>query len=153
MRVDFYQVSRDPVPEIVTLLARNTLQAGERLLVVSGDPVQLDAIGEALWRSPPEHSFLANGRAGGAHDARQPILLSDRAEPANGARYLALADGVWREGEGQAKDGGGDFARVFLVFGEATLEAARACWRMLGEREGLERNFWKQDGGRWIRAA
>lgn len=144
MRVDFYQISRDPLPEIVTLLARNTLQAGERLLVVSRDEAQLDSISEALWRSAPEESFLANGRAGGAHDARQPILLSDRAEPANGARYLALADGVWREAEG--------FARVFLVFGADTLEAARACWRMLGERDGLERNFWKQDGGRWTKA-
>ena len=144
MRVDFYQVSRDPVPDIVGLLARNTLKAGERLLVVSGDTAQLDTIGEALWRSPPEDSFLANGRAGGPHDARQPILLSDRAEPANGARFLALADGVWRDADG--------FERVFLVFGADRLEAARACWRMLGEREGLERNFWKQDGGRWTKA-
>ena len=144
MRVDFYQASRDPVPEIVTLLARNTLKAGERLLVVSAEPAQLDTIGEALWRSAPEDSFLAKGRAGGEHDARQPILLSDRTEPANGARYLALADGTWREADG--------FERVFLVFGEASLEGARACWRMLGEREGLERNFWKQDGGRWTRA-
>lgn len=144
MRVDFYQVGRDPVPEIVALLARNTLKAGERLLVVSGDTAQLDMIGEALWRSPPEDSFLANGRAGGPHDARQPILLSDRLDPANGARFVALADGQWRESE--------SFERVFLVFGEDTLAAARTCWRMLGEREGLERNFWKQDGGRWARA-
>lgn len=144
MRVDFYQVGSDPVPGVVTLLARNTLKAGERLLVVSADPGQLDAIGEALWRATPEDSFLANGRADGGHDARQPILLSDRIEPANGARFLALADGVWREAEG--------FERVFLVFGEASLHGARACWRMLGERAGLERNFWKQEAGRWTRA-
>ncbi|MBC2652867.1 DNA polymerase III subunit chi [Novosphingobium aerophilum] len=145
MRVDFYQVSRDPVPEIVALLARNTLKAGERLLVVADRPDLREAIGEALWRAAPADSFLANGQAGDPHAARQPVLLSDRPEPANGARFCVLADGVWREAEG--------FERTFLVFDEATLGAARACWRMLGERDGLERHFWKQDGGRWIRAA
>ena len=60
-------------------------------------------------------------------------------------QLLAQADGLWRETEG--------FERTFLVFDEATLDGARACWRMLGERDGLERNFWKQDGGRWVRAA
>lgn len=145
MRVDFYQVSRDPVPEIVALLARNTLKAGERLLVVAGQADLLDAIGEALWRAAPTDSFLANGRAGEPHAERQPVLLADALVAANGARYCVFADGVWREPEG--------FERAFLVFDETTLEAARACWRRLGEREGLERNFWKQDGGRWVRAA
>ncbi len=141
MRVDFYQLSRDPAEKVLPLLARNTLGAGARLLVVSGDGAQLDRIGQALWE--PRETFLAHGRAGAAHEERQPILLSDRAEPANGAKYLALADGVWREGEAH-------FERTFLLFGDATLQAARDCWRMLRDRDGLERHFWKQDGGRWV---
>ena len=144
MRVDFYQVSRDPVPEVVSLLARNTLKAGERLLVVAAAPELRSAIGEALWRAPPADGFIANGQADAPHAERQPVLLSAEPIAANGARFLALADGVWRETEG--------FLRVFLVFGDDTLEAARTCWRMLGERDGLERNFWKQDGGRWTKA-
>ncbi|MBM3594745.1 MAG: DNA polymerase III subunit chi [Alphaproteobacteria bacterium] len=143
MRVDFYQFSRDPAEKVVPLLARNTMNAGEKLLVVSGDAAQLDRIGQALWE--PHESFLAHGRAGQPHEARQPILLSDCAEPTNGARFLALADGVWREADGR-------FERTFLLFGKATLEAARDCWRRLGQREGLERHFWKQEGGRWIEA-
>lgn len=143
MRVDFYQLSRDPAEKVVPLLARNTMNAGQRLLVVSGDAAQLDRIGQALWE--PKESFLANGRAGQPHQERQPILLSDSAEPANGARFVALADGLWREGETP-------FERTFLLFGEATLEAARDCWRRLGQRAGLERHFWKQEGGRWIEA-
>ena len=142
-RVDFYQVSRDPVPEIVALLARNTLKAGERLLVVAEPPALREAISEALWRAPGD-SFLAHGSAGGPHDARQPILLADTLLAANGARFLVLADGIWREP--------GEFERVFLVFDAATLDAARACWRTLGERTGLERHFWKQEDGRWVRA-
>jgi DNA polymerase III subunit chi len=146
VRVDFYQLSRDPAEAVLPLIARNTLAAGERLLVVSDNAAQLDRIGAALW-SRIADSFLANGRAGAQDDARQPILLSTETAPANGARYCALADGVWREGETP-------FARSFLLFGDDTLEAARDCWRMLGKRGGLERHFWKQDErGRWREAA
>jgi DNA polymerase-3 subunit chi len=141
MRVDFYQLSRDPAEKVVPLLARNTMTAGEKLLVVSGDAAQLDRIGQALWE--PRESFLAHGRAGQPHEERQPILLSDRAEPANGARFLALADGVWREADGR-------FERTFLLFDDATVQGARQCWRDLGGREGIERRFWKQEGGRWV---
>lgn len=145
MRVDFYQLLRDPAEAVLPLIARNTLGAGERLLVVSQDTAQLDRIGAALWSRIPE-SFLANGRAGGEDDARQPILLATEPEPANGARFCALADGVWREGAVP-------FARSFLLFGDDTLAAARECWRTLGKREGLERHFWKQDeSGRWREA-
>lgn len=143
MRVDFYQLSRDPAEAVLPLIARNTLVAGERLVVVSEDAAQLDRIDRELWVRLPE-SFLAHGRAGGAHDARQPILLSDAVVAHNGARFCALADGIWREGEPA-------FARSFFLFGEATVGEARACWRRLGERDGIERRFWKQDErGRWV---
>jgi len=142
MRVDFYQLSDDPAEAALPLIARATLKAGERLLVVSGDEVQRGRISEALWSRLPD-SFLAHGETGGLHDDRQPILLSDRPEAANGARYLAIADGTWREGEPP-------FERVFYLFGEETLQPARDCWRMLGNRDGLERRFWKQQDGKWV---
>ncbi|MFN3470149.1 MAG: DNA polymerase III subunit chi [Novosphingobium sp.] len=139
MRVDFYQLTRDPAELVLPLIARNTLAAGERLLVVSEDERQLQRVSEALWTRIAE-SFLAHGRAGDAHEDRQPILLSGQAAPANGARYMALADGVWREGT---------FDRVFLLFPPARIDDARGCWRMLGQREGVERRYWRQDGGKW----
>ena len=139
MRVDFYQLSRDPAEWVLPLIARNTLGAGERLLVVSEDTGQLDRIGEALWTRLPD-TFLANGQAGGPHDARQPILLSTAVVPANGAQFLALADGGWRESEA---------ARVFLLFPPDRIDEARATWRRLGQREGVERKNWRQDGGKW----
>ncbi|WP_170002289.1 DNA polymerase III subunit chi [Pseudopontixanthobacter vadosimaris] len=145
MRVDFYQLSRDPAEKVVPLLARATFKAGERLLVVSGDAAQLQGISDALW-DQGGGSFLANGLAGAGQEERQPALLSRTMEARNGARYCALADGQWREGAD-------DFARVFLLFGDAHLKEARACWRMLDGRDGLERNFWKQEGGKWTRAA
>lgn len=144
MRVDFYQLSRDPAEGVLPLIARNTLGAGARLLVVSQDEAQLGRIGEALWTRLPD-SFLAHGRAGGAHDSRQPILLSDTVNPANGARFLALADGVWRD----RAEGAEDFERVFLLFPPDRIDGARECWRMLGQREGVDRRYWRQDGGKW----
>ena len=151
MRVDFYQLSRDPVEEVVALLAHNTLLAGQRMLVVADDPARLDRVAEALWSvagKGGEPTFLANGRAGGPHDARQPVLLSTEVAAANGARFVALADGVWRDAALDANA----FDRVFLVFDDSTLDGARSCWRALGQHDGLERNFWKQDGGRWTKA-
>ena len=143
MRIDFYQLGKDPVQDAVTQIAHRVLGAGKRLLVVADDPVLHLKISEALWAHGK--SFLANGPAGDGHEHRQPILLSDNLDPANGATYLALADGVWREPEG--------FERVFLFFDETTLQAARLLWRELGGREGVDRHFWKQDGSRWIEAA
>ena len=141
MRVDFYQLSRDRAEAVVPLLARNTLRAGERLLVVSASDSQLRQVAEALWSVKGD--FLANGRLGAGQEAAQPILLAETMEPANGARFVALVDGVWREGVEP-------FTRTFLLFDDSTLQAARDCWRMLGTREGVERRFWKQDGGRWV---
>ena len=141
MRVDFYQLSRDPAELVLPKLAQGTLAAGERMLVVSEDADQLGRIGEALWTRIPE-TFLANGIAGGEHDARQPILLASAAEPANGARYLALADGVWRDMDGAE--------RVFLLFPPDRIDDARGAWRMLGTREGVERKYWRQEGSKWL---
>ena len=121
------------------------LAAGERLLVVAEDRALLEAISTALWEADPA-SFLANGLAGGAHDARQPVLLSDRLEAANGARYVLLADGRWR-------DPGDGFTRAILLFDEATVTAARATWKALGDRAGLERRYFRQEGGRWVKVA
>jgi DNA polymerase-3 subunit chi len=142
MRVDFYQLSRDPAEAALPLIARNVLKQGERLLVVSADEAQRGRIGDMLWSRLPD-TFLANGHVGAGHEDAQPILLSDRTDPDNGARYLAIADGLWREGKEP-------FLRTFYLFDEVTVQGARDTWRMLGSREGVERKFWKQDGGRWV---
>jgi len=144
MRVDFYQLTRDPAEAVLPPIARNTLAAGERLLVVSADPAQRKRIGEALWKRPD--AFLAHGEAGEGHEDRQPILLSGEIAPANGARFLAIADGLWREGEQP-------FERTFFLFGQAELQHARDCWRSLSRREGAECHYWEQQGGKWLQKA
>jgi len=141
LRVDFYQLSETPVEAALPALAAKMREAGAKVLVVSADDAQLTRISEALWA--PKGTFLAHGAAGGPDDARQPILLSDRLDAPNGANFLALADGLWREGAEA-------FERVFLLFDEASIEAARKTWRSL---DGGERNYWQQSGKSWTKAA
>ena len=144
MRVDFYQLSGTPVEAALPALAVKMRDAGARVLVVSADDAQLARISAALWA--PKGTFLAHGAAGGADDARQPILLSDTLGAPNEARFLALADGLWREGAEA-------FERVFLLFDDAVIEAARATWRALDGQADLERKYWRQEGTRWVQAA
>lgn len=144
MRVDFYQLMRDPVEQVLPRLAERTLAGGGRLLVVAKDPAILERLDETLWTHAPA-GFLPHARAGEDDDAAQPILLSQTLNAANGARSVALADGVWR-------DDALTFERIFHLFDAAALDAARAAWRTLADRAELERSFWKQEGGKWVKA-
>ena len=114
------------------------------LLVVAEDPQQRQRICQALW-SLGEDTFLANGMVGEGQEDRQPILLSEETEPLNGAKFMAIADGRWREGDTP-------FERTFFLFDDATVQHARDTWRMLRSREGVEHFYWKQEGERWVQA-
>ncbi len=142
MRVDFYQLSRDPVERVVAMLARKVLASGARLLVVSEDKTQRASVSQELWRAPP-HEFLANGESDAPGAERQPIVLSPKVEAANGATMVMLADGKWR-------DEATGFDRAFLLFGEADTQAARDTWRQLDGIADVEREIHKQDAqGKW----
>lgn len=144
MKVDFWQLSSDPAEKVCALIAQRVLAEGERLLVVSKHPEQRAAISAALWKAGST-SFLANGEADAAGAERQPVLLSDKPEPANSASHVIFADGEYREAAG--------FARSFLLFDDAALEQARATWRSLDGTDDLERAFFRQDGGKWMKIA
>src|SRR5690606_21895487 len=117
MQLDFWQLSHDPVERVVALIAERTRSAGEKLLVVAHDEARRASLRRALWEARPT-AFLANGEASAPHAARQPILLSPACDPANGAKYVVLADGAWREGAEA-------FERVFLLFDKGAVDRAR----------------------------
>ncbi|WP_327751838.1 DNA polymerase III subunit chi [Sphingobium sp. SJ10-10] len=146
MQVDFYQLSRDPVEQVLPAIAGRILELGERLLVVAQESDRLDRISEGLWAGPPE-SFLAHGKVGEGAESMQPVLLATDCPTAdlaaNGARHVALADGIWRE---EALE----FERAFYFFDAETIEAARASWRDLAKREGVTPRFWRQEGRKWV---
>lgn len=142
MQVDFYQLSRDPVSKVLPAIAARVLANGGRLLVVAAERDQRDAISEGLWCTDPT-SFLAHGFAGEGNDQIQPILLSEACESINNARFIALADGEWREDALT-------FDRAFYFFDSLTIDGARQSWRALRDREDVEPRFWKQEGGKWM---
>lgn len=140
MKLDFWQLSRDPVEKVVAQIAPRVMAGGERLLVVEADPDRRAAISQALWEAG---GFLANGEA---HPARQPIQLSADCAADNGATVAVLADGNWR-------DAGEGFARTFLLFAADQVDAARAVWRRFDGRDDVERSYFEQDGGKWVKKA
>lgn len=142
MQVDFYQLSRDPVEQVLPAIADRILGMGERLLVVAREPERLERISAGLWAAPPE-SFLAHGRAGHGGESVQPVLLAHDCLAANGARHIALADGLWRE---EALG----FERTFYFFDAVTIEGARSSWRLLARQDGVTPRFWRQEGRKWV---
>jgi len=143
-RVDFYQLTRDPVERVLPAIAARILGNGDRLLVVAASAMQRQAIDEALWTLQPA-SFLPHGNAGSPDEAIEPILLSGTLDgtPPNGAALVALADGEWR-------DEALGFDRAFLLFDNSRIDDARATWRALAARDDVDNRFWKQDdNGRW----
>lgn len=144
MQVDFWQISSDPVEKVVALIAARVMGQDERLLVVAKDAEQRKALSRGLWQAGPD-SFLANGEAGGEASPRQPILLSAENAAENGASHVIYADGEWRGADG--------FDRAFLLFDDSNVEAARATWRSLDDTDGMERSFFRQEAGKWVKVA
>ena len=139
MHVDFYQLGGSPLEQVIASLAEKLLADDGRLLVVAADEAlacaaRPDAVG------PGPTSFLPHGIAGGADDARQPILLSTSPDAPNLARNMLIADGEWR-------DAALSYDRAFYLFDADTLDGARLAWKLLAGREGVERRYWAQESG------
>ena len=145
MQLDFWQMSSGSVAQVVALIASRARADSARLLVVDADSTRRSATSRALWDAKPE-AFLANGDATEPHADRQPILLSDACEPANGARLAIIADGQWRN-EGES------FERTIMLFDEAGTPAAREVWRKFDGRDDIERRYFAQEDGKWVKKA
>ena len=143
MRVDFYQLGAAQPDGVIASIAGKLLDDGQRLLVVGSNEGMLARLDRQLWDQGAA-SFLPHGLAGGAEDTAQPILLSTGTDSPNLARNILIADGEWREAA-LAYD------RAFYLFEESTLEGARLAWKLLAGREGVERNYWALEDGRWTK--
>ena len=143
MQVDFYQLAGTPLEQVIASIAEKLLGQGSRLLIVAEDGGLLGRLDRLLWDQGPTN-FLPHGIAGGADDARQPILLSTSPDAPNLARNMLIADGEWR-------DSALSYDRAFYLFDASTLEGARFAWKLLAGREGVERRYWAQESGKWVR--
>jgi DNA polymerase-3 subunit chi len=166
VRVDFYQLGAAQPDNVIAAIAGKLLDEEQRLLVVAADENLLARLDRQLWDqerllvvAADENllarldrqlwdqgaaSFLPHALAGGSDDAAQPILLSTGTDAPNLARNLLIADGEWRE----AALG---YDRAFYLFDELTLEGARLAWKLLAGRDGVERNYWASESGKWVK--
>jgi len=145
VQVDFYQLAGVPAEQVIASLADKVLESDGRLLIVAGDDAYLAKLDRILW-DQGQTGFLPHGLAGGADDARQPILLSTSPDAPNQARNMLIADGEWREAALT-------YDRSFYLFDDATLEGARLAWKLLAGRDGVERRYWAHEGGKWVKKA
>jgi len=145
MQVDFYHLTVQPLDRVLPRIAERVVETGGRLLIVAESEAQRGALDKLLWTYSPE-SFLPHAEAGG-DDSAQPILIAETTDATNNAGNIALADGLWRE---EALG----FDRAFHFFDADRITEARAAWKGLADRDGVERRYWKQnDEGRWEQAA
>ena len=141
--MDFYQLGGSPPEQVIASIAEKILAQDGRLLIVASDEGALARLDRQLWGQGAA-SFLPHGIAGGTDDARQPILLSTSPDAPNLARNLLIADGDWR-------DAALAYDRAFYLFDSVTLEGARLAWKLLAGREGIERRYWAQEDGKWVK--
>jgi len=143
--VDFYQLGTTPPEQVIASIADKLLQQDGRLIVVAEEEALLTRLDRMLWDQGAT-TFLPHGMAGGPDDARQRVLLTTSPDAPNLARNMLIADGQWREAA-LAYD------RAFYLFDDATLEEARLAWKLLSGREGVERRYWAQEDGKWVKKA
>jgi DNA polymerase III subunit chi len=146
VQVDFYQLAGTPPEQVIASIADKVLESDGRLLIVAEDEAFLARLDRMLWDQGSSTGFLPHDAAGGADDARQPVLLSTNPDAPNQARNMLIADGTWREAALT-------YDRSFYLFDNATLEGARLAWKLLAGREGIERRYWAQEAGKWVKKA
>ncbi|MFK7868051.1 MAG: DNA polymerase III subunit chi [Roseobacter sp.] len=145
----FYHLTRKPVEQTLPMLLEKSLAAGMRVVVRGTDEARLDWLDEKLWVLSDD-SFLPHGRAGGAHDPDQPILLTTGAEVPNAATCLMSVDNAEVTPEDARQ-----MERVCVLFDghdEQALSRARSQWAALKEAR-IKAQYWSEESGRWEKKA
>ena len=144
----FYHLERSGLDQVLPELLEKTLAKGWRALVRSTQRERIDYLDGWLW-SYRDDSFLPHGSAAEPLAERQPILLSDGDNNANGAQALFLIDG--------AEPGDiSPYERCILLFDgrdESALSLARRQWSAF-KKAGAPVSYWKEGDVRgWTKQA
>jgi len=145
----FYHLTRRPLESTLPLLLHKALAAGWRVAVREPEPERLDRLDARLWEGP-EEAFLPHGRAGGPHDALQPVLLTTGTDRPNGANCVMSVDGA-----GVTPEEVQTLERVCILFDgndAAAKQAARGQWRAL-TAAGCTAQYWSEASGKWEKKA
>jgi DNA polymerase-3 subunit chi len=141
----FYHLEGQPLERVVPQLLEKSLERGWRVVVEAGSAERAEALDRALW-TYRDDSFLPHGRAGGAFDAEQPVLITTENVNPNAATVRFFVDrAVPRGGEG--------YQRIVYIFSGHDPDAvteARGAWRALSAENDV--TYWQQEpSGRWTK--
>ena len=143
----FYHLTQSPLEATLPMLLGKARGAGWRVAVRGVDAGRLDWLDEKLWLG---EGFLPHGRAGGPHDADQPVLLTTERDAPNDPACLMAIDGAEVAPEEVA-----GLERVCILFDgndDRAVERARGQWRALTEA-GCAAQYWSQESGSWAKKA
>jgi len=141
----FYHLTRRPLEAVLPDLLVRSRERGWKVIVRGQDAARLDWLDQKLWLGP-EDQFLAHGKAGGEHDALQPVLLTADTRNPNGANCLMAVDGAEISAQEVTT-----MERACILFDgndAAALSVARVQWKTLTEA-GCEAQYWSEESGRW----
>jgi len=144
----FYHLTESPLEAVLPGLIERARGAGWRVEVRGPEDV-VARLDEVLWTRPPD-GFLPHGRAGGPHDALQPVILCGPGQAAGNAASCVMAVG----GAGVAAEEVAAADRVCVLFDGhdgAAVAAARVQWKAL-TGAGCAAQYWAQEGG-WKKKA
>lgn len=148
--VYFYHLTRTSLDETLRFLVGKSLEAGWRVELRAPDLVLAEKLDLDLWLGP-EDGFLPHGRAGGPHDALQPVLITAAGEaPGNDPTALMAVGGA-----AVLADEITTLERASILFDghdDAAVAHARDQWRVLTQA-GLSAQYWSQESGRWEKKA
>jgi DNA polymerase-3 subunit chi len=145
--VGFYHLQTTPLERALPKLLERSLAGGFRVLVVAGSAERVAHLDALLW-TYDEASFLPHGSRRDGQPERQPILLSETEDNANGADLLVLTDGA-------ASTRLADYRRCLDIFDggdEAAVAAARERWQA-AKAAGHALTYWQQTETGWTKKA
>ena len=145
--VRFYALQRRALEEALIERLEEGIGEGVRVMIQASGPEQVSALDERLWTFRDE-SFLAHGVADAADAARQPVLIGDGPDNANGASWRIFVGGA----DPQPCFAESAWARVIVIFDdsdEASKMGARKHWAA-AKAAGHVMSFWREsDDGAW----
>ncbi|MDF1621328.1 DNA polymerase III subunit chi [Pseudothioclava nitratireducens] len=144
---NFYHITESPVEEVVRNLLSRAHAQGWRVEMRGRDAGRMDWFDQRLWGGGD--SFLPHGRAGGPHDALQPILLTTAPGTEPVEAVLSVDGAEVTPEEIAARE------RVWILFDghdQAALQHARTQWKAL-TAAGAQAAYWAEEGGRWEKKA
>ncbi|MEI4487221.1 DNA polymerase III subunit chi [Frigidibacter sp. MR17.14] len=141
----FYHLTHSALEDTVETILSRALAQDWRVVLRCPDARLAARLDEQLWTREAA-GFLPHGRAGGPHDALQPVLITEGATDAGPAQALMAVGGAEVDPAEIAAH-----ERVWILFDGLDREAlsrARDQWRAL-TGAGAAAQYWSEEGGRW----